>query len=40
MWTVILAWIILGRSDDGIGARVVAAMALVVVGGIMIGIFR
>lgn len=40
MWTVVLAWIILGRSDDGIGARVVAAMALVVVGGIMIGIFR
>lgn len=40
MWTVILAWVILGRSDDGIGARVVAAMALVVIGGIMIGIFR
>lgn len=39
MWTVLIAWIILGRSD-GIGVRVIAAMALVVSGGILIGIFR
>jgi drug/metabolite transporter (DMT)-like permease len=39
MWTVLLAWMILGRSD-GIGFRVVAAMLLVVSGGILIGIFR
>jgi uncharacterized membrane protein len=39
MWTVLLAWAILGRSD-GIGFRVVAAMLLVVSGGILIGIFR
>lgn len=39
MWTVLIAWLILGRSD-GIGFRVVAAMALVVSGGILIGIFR
>jgi drug/metabolite transporter (DMT)-like permease len=39
MWTVLLAWAILGRSD-GIGFRVVAAMVLVVSGGILIGIFR
>ena len=39
MWTVLLAWLILGRSD-GIGFRVVAAMLLVVSGGIRIGIFR
>jgi uncharacterized membrane protein len=39
MWTVLLAWLILGRSD-GIGVRVVAAMLLVVSGGILIGLFR
>jgi hypothetical protein len=39
MWTVLLAWVILGRSD-GIGTRVVAAMLLVVAGGILIGVFR
>ncbi|MGI9116544.1 MAG: DMT family transporter [Gaiellales bacterium] len=39
MWTVLLAWLILGRAD-GIGFRVVAAMLLVVSGGILIGIFR
>ena len=39
LWTVLLAWAILGRSD-GIGFRVVAAMVLVVSGGILIGIFR
>ena len=27
-------------NDDGIGARIVLAMLLVVLGGIMIGIFR
>lgn len=39
MWTVLIAWAILGRSD-GIGFRVVLAMALVVSGGILIGVFR
>ena len=39
MWTVLLAWVILGRSD-GNGTRVVAAMLLVVAGGILIGVFR
>lgn len=39
MWTVLLAWLILGRSD-GIGFRIVLAMLLVVSGGILIGVFR
>ena len=39
MWTVLFAWLLLGKSD-GIGARIVLAMLLVVLGGIMIGIFR
>ena len=39
MWTVLFAWLLLGKSD-GIGARIVLAMVLVVLGGIMIGIFR
>ena len=39
MWTVLFAWLLLGTSD-GIGARIVLAMVLVVLGGIMIGIFR
>jgi len=40
MWTVLFAWILIGRTGDAIGARVVGAMALVVAGGILIGIFR
>ncbi len=39
MWTVLFAWLLLGKSD-GIGARIVLAMLLVVSGGILIGIFR
>jgi drug/metabolite transporter (DMT)-like permease len=39
MWTVLFAWLLLGKSD-GIGTRIVLAMVLVVLGGIMIGIFR
>ena len=39
MWTVLFAWLLLGKSD-GIGARIVLAMLLVVLGGILIGIFR
>ena len=39
MWTVLFAWLLLGKSD-GIGARIVFAMLLVVSGGILIGIFR
>ena len=39
MWTVLFAWLLLGKSD-GIGARIVLAMVLVVLGGIMIGICR
>ncbi|MGA0123098.1 MAG: EamA family transporter, partial [Gaiellales bacterium] len=40
LWTVLFAWVLIGRSGDAIGARVIAAMALVVAGGVMIGIFR
>lgn len=40
MWTVLFAWVLIGRSGDAIGARVIGAMALVVAGGILIGIFR
>jgi drug/metabolite transporter (DMT)-like permease len=40
MWTVLFAWILIGRTGDAIGARVVGAMALVVAGGLLIGIFR
>ena len=32
-------WILLGKSD-AIGVRIVAAMALVVAGGMLIGVFR
>ncbi len=39
MWTVLFAWLLLGKSD-GIGARIVLAMLLVVLGGILIGVFR
>ena len=39
MWTVLFAWLLLGKSD-GIGARIVLAMLLVVSGGILIGVFR
>ena len=39
MWTVLFAWLLLGKSD-GIGTRIVLAMLLVVSGGILIGIFR
>jgi drug/metabolite transporter (DMT)-like permease len=39
MWTVLFAWLLLGKSD-GIGVRILAAMALVVAGGILIGVFR
>ena len=39
MWTVLFAWLLLGKSD-GIGTRIVLALLLVVLGGIMIGIFR
>ena len=39
MWTVLFAWLLLGKSD-GIGARIVFAMLLVVSGGILIGVFR
>lgn len=39
MWTVLFAWLLLGKSD-GIGARIVLAMLLVVSGGILVGIFR
>ena len=39
MWTVLFAWLLLGKSD-GIGFRIVAAMLLVVSGGILIGVFR
>ncbi len=39
MWTVLFAWLLLGKSD-GIGARIVLAMVLVVLGGILIGVFR
>ena len=39
MWTVLFAWILLGKSD-AIGVRIVAAMALVVAGGMLIGVFR
>jgi uncharacterized membrane protein len=39
MWTVLFAWILLGKSD-AIGVRIVAAMLLVVSGGILIGVFR
>jgi drug/metabolite transporter (DMT)-like permease len=37
MWTVLLAWVLIGRGD-GIGARVVAAAVLVVAGGVLIGV--
>lgn len=40
MWTLLFAWVLIGRSGDAIGARVIGAMALVVAGGILIGIFR
>ncbi len=40
MWTVLFAWVLIGRTGDAIGARVIGAMALVVAGGILIGIFR
>ncbi|MFM9123665.1 MAG: hypothetical protein ACKOSO_00460, partial [Actinomycetota bacterium] len=40
LWTVLFAWILIGRAGDAIGVRVVGAMALVVAGGILIGIFR
>ncbi len=40
LWTVLLAWILIGRAGDAIGPRVIGAMALVVAGGVMIGIFR
>jgi drug/metabolite transporter (DMT)-like permease len=40
LWTVLFAWILIGRAGDAIGARVIGAMALVVAGGILIGIFR
>ncbi|MEY4225351.1 MAG: hypothetical protein RL190_108 [Actinomycetota bacterium] len=40
MWTVLFAWILIGRAGDAIGVRVIGAMALVVAGGILIGIFR
>ena len=40
MWTVLFAWILIGRTGAALGARVVGAMALVVAGGILIGIFR
>lgn len=40
LWTVLLAWILIGRTGDAIGPRVIGAMALVVAGGVMIGIFR
>ena len=39
MWTVLFAWLLLGKSD-GSGARIVLAMLLVVSGGILIGVFR
>ena len=39
MWTVLFAWLLLGKSD-GLGARIVVAMLLVVSGGILIGVFR
>ena len=39
MWTVLFAWVLLGTSD-AIGVRIVAAMLLVVSGGMLIGIFR
>ena len=39
MWTVLFAWLLLGKSD-GIGARIVLAMLLVVSGGILFGVFR
>jgi drug/metabolite transporter (DMT)-like permease len=39
MWTVVFAWFLLGKSD-AIGLRIVVAMALVVSGGILIGVFR
>lgn len=39
MWTVVFAWIILRRAD-GLEARVVIAGALVVIGGILIGVAR
>ena len=39
MWTVLFAWLLLGKSD-GIGTRIVLAMLLVVLGGILIGVFR
>ena len=39
LWTVLFAWLLLGKSDS-IGARIVFAMLLVVFGGMLIGIFR
>jgi drug/metabolite transporter (DMT)-like permease len=40
LWTVLFAWLLIGRAGDAIGPRVIGAMALVVAGGVMIGIFR
>ena len=39
LWAVLLAWLLLGKSDS-VGPRVVMAGLLVVSGGILIGVFR
>ena len=39
LWAVVFAWLLLGTSD-AIGVRIVAAMLLVVSGGILVGVFR
>ena len=39
LWGVFLSWLVLRRSEN-IDARLVAGAALVVAGGVLIGVFR
>ena len=39
LWGVTLSWLVLRRSEQ-VGARLVAGAALVVAGGVLIGIYR